>query len=109
MKRIKIGTTHDTSDCTTTGYTIDVGRQGDGDYMIILTGNSRWQGSTDNEQIQIRSYATEKVAVEAAEFLLANKCEVIGEQLYVIGTGPSRPQDYDGYPMVRSNGGYTVK
>ena len=39
MKRIHIEDTHDKSDCVTTGYTLEVGRQGDGDYMVIITYN----------------------------------------------------------------------
>ena len=58
MKRIKLTQNYNAEAAVSTGYLVEVARQRDGDYMLVLTGHSRWQGTVTDDVWQIRDFST---------------------------------------------------
>jgi hypothetical protein len=95
MKRIIVGYTYDTADCATVGYRVEIMRRRTGQYHIVYTYRSRWQGNdTDVAYMDTTPYAT----VEDAR---RGVCECDPHSEYV----------YQGYAhgYVRLSRGYTVQ
>jgi hypothetical protein len=117
MKRKHIGNTHYLSNIVTTGYTIEIGRQRDKDFMIVVTHNTRWQGSTANDVWHIRDYDTLQEAEADAKELLSSfqdmeyACDLehIFQQAKDQATGHfSRPVKLDGHKLNFAKAGYVV-
>jgi len=116
MKRKHIGDTHDLSDIVTTGYTIEIGRQRDKDFMIVVTSNTRWQGSTANNVWHIRDYDTLQEAEADSKELLSffqNRVGAYVEHLFQQAkdqaTGHfARPVKMAGHKVKFAKPGYVV-
>jgi len=70
MKRILIGKTYDDTNRISMGWTVETSRQRDGDYMVVLTFNSNWQGYRDGGVVQVRDCDTQDEAIDLAKELL---------------------------------------